>query len=131
MVLSLVQDSHSEQVWKKSLQPSPRLSALGGLSTLGTEFEVHGCLLHAATGQLVPEGLRNHTRPVKPVNEEQELTFGDITVGARPRLHRPTRTSGAIHGHPWRTRACAAHARIHSRRRHAVVAAAMPTAAHL
>ena len=65
MVLYLVRDSHSEQVWKKSLQPSPILSAIGGVSTLGAEFEIHGCLLHAATGQLVPEALRGHVRPLK------------------------------------------------------------------
>ena len=35
MVLSLVRDSHSEQVWKKSLQPSPILSAIGGVSSTG------------------------------------------------------------------------------------------------
>ena len=35
MVLSLVRDSHSEQVWKKSLQPSPILSAIGGISNTG------------------------------------------------------------------------------------------------
>ena len=83
-VLSLVRDSHSEQVWKKSLQPSPILSALGGVSALGVEFEVHGCLLHAATGQLVPEALRGHVRNIKPINEEQRLTFGEITVMTKP-----------------------------------------------
>lgn len=84
MVLSLVRDSHSEQVWKKALQPSPVLAALGGVSSLGAEFEVHGCLLHAATGQLVPEALRGHVRGIKPVNEEQRLTFSEITVMAKP-----------------------------------------------
>jgi uncharacterized surface protein with fasciclin (FAS1) repeats len=83
-VLSLVRDSHSEQVWKKSLQPSPILSAVGGVSSLGVEFEIHGCLLHAATGQLVPEALRGHVRQIKPVNEEQRLTFAEITVMTKP-----------------------------------------------
>lgn len=35
LVLWLVRDSHSEQVWKKSLQPSPVVSALGGALTMG------------------------------------------------------------------------------------------------
>ena len=35
--------------------------------------KIHGCLLHAATGQLVPEGLRGHVRAVKSVDEEQRL----------------------------------------------------------
>ena len=35
MVLWLVRDSHTEQVWKKSLQPSPVVTALGGLAITG------------------------------------------------------------------------------------------------
>ena len=84
MVLSLVRDSHSEQVWKKALQPAPVLAALGGVSALGVEFEVHGCLLHAATGQLVPEALRGHVRPIRPINDEQRLTFAEITIMTKP-----------------------------------------------
>jgi uncharacterized surface protein with fasciclin (FAS1) repeats len=36
MVLWLVRDSHTEQVWKKSLQPSPVVSTVGGNSNTGT-----------------------------------------------------------------------------------------------
>ncbi len=74
LVLSLVRDSHSEQVWKKSMQPSPILSVVGGTGA-PSEFEVHGCLLHAATGQLVPEGLRGHVKRVSKGLDEQRLTF--------------------------------------------------------
>ena len=83
-VLSLMRDAHSEQVWKKALQPAPLISAIGGVSALGVEFEIHGCLLHAATGQLVPEALRGHVRQIKPVNDEQRLTFGDIVIMTKP-----------------------------------------------
>ena len=31
LIVSLVRDSHSEQVWKKSLQPSPVISIVGSL----------------------------------------------------------------------------------------------------
>ena len=101
MVLSLIRDSHSEQVWKKALQPAPVLAALGGISTMevGAEFEVHGCLLHAATGQLVPEALRGHVRPIKPVNEEQRLTFSELTVMTKPpSLAKRKGASGAPDG---------------------------------
>jgi len=82
-VLQLIRDSHSEQVWKKTLQPAPTLSGVGG-ATAGTEFEVHGCLLHAATGQLVPEALRGHVRSIGPLGEEQNLNFSEITIMAKP-----------------------------------------------
>jgi len=46
--------------------------------------QVHGCLLHAATGQLVPEALRGHVRGIKNVDEEQLLTFNEVTVLTKP-----------------------------------------------
>ena len=40
--ISLVPRSYlARQVWKKSLQPSPILSAVGGVSSTGSEYEVH------------------------------------------------------------------------------------------
>jgi len=84
MVLWLVRDSHTEQVWKKSLQPSPVVSTVGGNSNTGNEYEVHGCLLHAATGSLIPDGLRGHTRSIKPLEGEQRLAFTEITVLTKP-----------------------------------------------
>ena len=39
VVLSLSRDSHSEQVWKKTLQPAPMLSLMGGANS-GAEYEV-------------------------------------------------------------------------------------------
>jgi len=98
MVLSLVRDSHSEQVWKKSLQPSPILSAVGGISNTGSEYEVHGCLLHAATGQLVPEALRGHVRPIKAVDEEQRLAFTEVTVLTKPPSLAKRRGVGSVDG---------------------------------
>ena len=39
---SIVSRSYlARQVWKKSLQPSPILSAVGGVSSTGSEYEVH------------------------------------------------------------------------------------------
>ena len=67
-----------------SLQPSPVLSAIGGIAGLGSEYEVHGCLLHAATGQIVPEALRGHVRSIASVGDEQTVTFAEITVMAKP-----------------------------------------------
>ena len=161
MVLWLVRDSHTEQVWKKSLQPSPVVSTVGGnsntgneppherpiplcaniaapasrhaqpgaaarpalplprtppahtfcapvghvshlqvvlgplerrshalphpaVSLAGNEYEVHGCLLHAATGSLIPDGLRGHARSIKPLEGEQRLAFTEITVLTKP-----------------------------------------------
>jgi len=83
VVLQLARDSHSEQVWKKTLQPAPMLSLMGGANS-GAEYEVHGCLLHAATGQLVPEALRGHIRNVAGLGDEQKLTFSEITVMTKP-----------------------------------------------
>lgn len=83
VVLELLRDSHSEQVWKKTLQPAPTLTLLGGANS-GADFEVHGCLLHAATGQLVPEALRGHVRSAAVVGEELTLTFSEITIIAKP-----------------------------------------------
>lgn len=41
--ISIVPRSYlARQVWKKSLQPSPILSAVGGVSSTGSEYEVHG-----------------------------------------------------------------------------------------
>ena len=59
---------------------------LGWLSSLsdGPYHQVHGCLLHAATGQLVPEALRGHVRGIKNVDEEQLLTFNEVTVLTKP-----------------------------------------------
>ena len=45
---------------------------------------MHGCLLHAATGQLVPEALRGHVRSAAVVGEELTLTFSEITIIAKP-----------------------------------------------
>ena len=98
MVLSLVRDSHSEQVWKKSLQPSPILSALGGTMVGGPEYEVHGCLLHAATGQLVPEALRGHVRAVRSASEEQRLAFSEITIMTKPPSLAKRRGVGTVEG---------------------------------
>jgi len=83
-ILWLVRDSHTEQVWKKSLQPSPVVSVLGGLLGAGSDYEVHGCLLHAATGSLIPDGLRGHVRGVKASAGEQRLAFTEITVLTKP-----------------------------------------------
>jgi len=84
MILWLVRDAHTEQVWKKSLQPSPVVSTLGGLLLTGNEYEVHGCLLHAATGSLIPDGLRGHVRSVKATDGEQRLAFTEVTVLTKP-----------------------------------------------
>ena len=90
LIVSLARDSHAEQVWKKSLQPSPVLSVVGGLGA-PSEYEIHGCLLHAATGQLVPEALRGHVRTVNETTATEEassvphlLTFSEITVMTKP-----------------------------------------------
>eukprot|EP00966_Prymnesium_polylepis_P100411 2325850-Prymnesium_polylepis.1 len=56
---------------------------MGGANS-GAEYEVHGCLLHAATGQLVPEALRGHIRNVGVLGDEQKLTFSEITVMTKP-----------------------------------------------
>jgi uncharacterized surface protein with fasciclin (FAS1) repeats len=47
LVVSLVRDSHSEQVWKKSLQPSPVLAIVGGTGE-PSEFEVRRRALFVA-----------------------------------------------------------------------------------
>lgn len=69
LVVQLVQDCHAEQVWKKTLQPPPHISICGGGVNQGVgvpvELEVHACLLHVATGQLVPEALVGHLRPLE------------------------------------------------------------------
>ena len=97
LVLQMLQESHSEQVWKKSLQPAPTLSVCGGGVNLAQanlagqvpappsiDYEVHACLLHTATGQLVPESLRGHVRKIGAPGEAQLLTFSDIIVAAKP-----------------------------------------------
>jgi hypothetical protein len=40
--------------------------------------------LHAATGSLIPDGLRGHTRSIKPLEGEQRLAFTEITVLTKP-----------------------------------------------
>lgn len=67
-------------------------------SCAGSEYEVHGCLLHAATGQLVPEALRGHVRPIKAVNEEQKLAFTEITVLTKPPSLAKRRGVGSVDG---------------------------------
>ena len=54
------------------------------VSLAGNEYEVHGCLLHAATGSLIPDGLRGHARSIKPLEGEQRLAFTEITVLTKP-----------------------------------------------
>ena len=49
MVLSVVRDSHSEQVWKKSLQPSPIVSVLGGGKSTGTPALAPGSIYATCT----------------------------------------------------------------------------------
>lgn len=40
--------------------------------------------MHAATGSLIPDGLRGHTRSIKPLEGEQRLAFTEITVLTKP-----------------------------------------------
>jgi hypothetical protein len=62
----------------------PRTALLTPHSATAPYHQVHGCLLHAATGQLVPEALRGHVRGIKNVDEEQLLTFNEVTVLTKP-----------------------------------------------
>ena len=83
------------QVWKKTLQPSPQISVCGGGVNQGVgvphtarvELEVHACLLHVATGQLVPEALAGHLKPLEASSLGNELTvrFNELTVRAHGR----------------------------------------------
>ena len=82
------------QVWKKTLQPSPQISICGGgvnqgagaphtaRHTARVELEVHACLLHVATGQLVPEALIGHLKPLEAssLGDEKQLAFNELTV---------------------------------------------------
>ena len=95
VVLRFLRDAHTEQVWKKSLQPSPTVSICGGEPSMTNEFEVHGCLLHNATGQLVPEGLRGHIRRVGSLAEEQIQTFAELCVMTKPPSLAKRRGQGA------------------------------------
>ena len=81
------------QVWKKTLQPSPQISVCGGGVNQGVgvphtarvELEVHACLLHVATGQLVPEALLGHLKPLEAssLGDEKQLAFNELTVRSR------------------------------------------------
>ena len=83
------------QVWKKTLQPPPQISVCGGGINQGVgpphtarvELEVHACLLHVATGQLVPEALAGHLKPLEGSSLGNELTvrFNELTVRAHGR----------------------------------------------
>ena len=82
------------QVWKKTLQPSPQISVCGGGVNQGAgaphtarvELEVHACLLHVATGQLVPEALIGHLKPLEAssLGDEKQLAFNELTVITKP-----------------------------------------------
>ena len=93
------------QVWKKTLQPSPQISVCGGGVNQGVgvphtarvELEVHACLLHVATGQLVPEALLGHLKPLEgsSLGDEKQLAFNELTVRSRQitaRTSSPTPT---------------------------------------
>jgi len=71
VVIQLARDAHAEQVWKKTLQPAPCLTVVGA-GTNASDYELHGCLLHAATGQLLPDALRGHVRQLQPNIEEAQ-----------------------------------------------------------
>ena len=80
----VTKECHVEQVWKKTLQPSPLVAIVGG-SSANTDFEVHGCLVHLQTGGIVPEAMRGHIRKVGPHAAQQvTLAFSEITVMAKP-----------------------------------------------
>jgi len=90
LVVQLLSDCHVEQVWKKTLQPSPQISVCGGGVHQGVgvrvELEVHACLLHVATGQLVPEALVGHLKPLEAssLGDEKQLAFNELTVITKP-----------------------------------------------
>ena len=77
------------QVWKKTLQPAPQISICGGgvnqAVGVRVELEVHACLLHVATGQLVPEALVGHLKPLdaSSLGDEKQLAFNELTVRSR------------------------------------------------
>ena len=62
---------------------APVLSPVG-VGPADEDYEVHGCLLHAATGSLMPEALRGHVRGVRVADDEQRLTFSEMTVLTKP-----------------------------------------------
>jgi hypothetical protein len=90
------------QVWKKTLQPSPQISVCGGgvyqgvgvPHTARVELEVHACLLHVATGQLVPEALLGHLKPLEAssLGDEKQLAFNELTVRTPTPPPTPTPT---------------------------------------
>lgn len=80
----VTKECHVEQVWKKTLQPSPLVAIVGGPSAT-SDFEVHACLVHLRTGDIVPEAMRGHIRKVGPHAAQQvTLEFSEITVMAKP-----------------------------------------------
>jgi len=101
-VLHFAREAHEEQVWKKSLQPAPRLvvvTAAGAATT--SDYELHGCLLHAATGQLLPDALRGHVRSLQPrlhQSQVQQVTFSDLCVMTKPPSLQRRRGAGLDDG---------------------------------
>eukprot|EP00962_Isochrysis_galbana_P031661 scaffold10309_cov107-Isochrysis_galbana.AAC.1 len=60
------------------MQPAPSLTVVGA-GTNTSDYELHACLLHAATGQLLPDALRGHVRTLQPnIAEAQSITFSEI-----------------------------------------------------
>ena len=85
VTLIMARDAHAEQVWKKSLKPAPIIHLIGGTNIRGAELELHGCLLHAATGQLVPDALRGHIRHIGSVLSSGLLiNFSDLSIIIKP-----------------------------------------------
>ena len=78
----ILEASHDEQVWKKTLQPPPLLAVYGHLKH---EYEVHCSLLHLVTGELPADALRGNLKELVRHQEHQKLSFDDLAVVAKPR----------------------------------------------
>ena len=99
MVLSLIRDSHSEQVWKKTLQPSPILSAIGGVSSTGeTPTPMPCCALLPDTR--LPPAAPPHVQPCPAAPPRREKTANSpVSLPPSPASRPPTHSGDTARSH--------------------------------
>ena len=91
MVLWLVRDSHTEQVWKKSLQPSPVVSTVGGNSNTGNE-PPHERPIPLCANIAAPAS--RHAQPGAAARPAPPLAGAHVLRRHRPRQPIPGRPHG-------------------------------------
>ena len=86
LLLSLVplSESRPEQVWRKRVQPAPEI-AIFPSPPPELLLEVHAKLIHRATGNAIPDGLRGHVRPLVTGSAGGDTAlFNDLVITHQP-----------------------------------------------